>query len=118
MKNQEYITPVDQFVIDFVKELRDKKKLTQQDLANILGVSRSYIRDIESTNSAAKFNIRNINTLADHFGLSPRAFLPEKALPSNFPGREGREEAKEKKAVRGKEKQVKKKTATKKARKK
>lgn len=80
MRNQENITPIDQFVIDFVKELRLKKGLTQEDIANVMSVSRSFIRNIESINSRNKYNIRHINALADYFGMSPRAFLPEKAF--------------------------------------
>ncbi|MDP1763934.1 MAG: helix-turn-helix transcriptional regulator [Sediminibacterium sp.] len=81
MRNQENIAPIDQYVIDFVRDLRIKKELTQEDIANIIEISRSFVRDIESINSRAKFNVRHINALADYFGMSPRNFFPEKALP-------------------------------------
>jgi transcriptional regulator with XRE-family HTH domain len=81
MQDQENISPVDQFVIDFVRELRLKKNITQQELADIMGLSRSFIKSIESPNSRAKFNVRHINSLADYFGISPREFLPVKAFP-------------------------------------
>lgn len=84
MRNQENITPIDQYVIDFVRELRIKKRLTQEDIGNIIEISRSFVSDIESINSRAKYNIRHINALADYFGMSPRDFFPEKALPVNF----------------------------------
>ncbi|MGI8952242.1 MAG: helix-turn-helix domain-containing protein [Chitinophagaceae bacterium] len=57
--------------------MRNKKQLTQEDIANIIGISRSYISDVERTNSRAKYNIRHINALADYFGISPRDFFPE-----------------------------------------
>lgn len=81
MRNQEHISPIDQYVIDFVKKLREQKNLTQQDIADIIGISRAFVSEIESLTSRAKYNIRHINSLADYFGMSPRAFLPEKAFP-------------------------------------
>lgn len=81
MKEQDYIAPIEQYMIDFILELRSKKKLTQQDIANIIGVSRSFIGDVESTIRPTKYNVRHINALADYFGMSPREFLPEKAFP-------------------------------------
>ncbi len=88
MRNQEFITPVDQFVIDFVRNLRNEKELTQKDIGRIVGVSREYIKDIESINKRAKYNIRHINALADYFDMSPKDFLPDKAMPLFFKGRE------------------------------
>jgi transcriptional regulator with XRE-family HTH domain len=80
MRDQENITPIDQFVIDFIRDLRMKKNLSQQGLADILQVSKSYISSIESTNSRAKYNLRYLNILADHFDMSPREFLPFKPV--------------------------------------
>lgn len=81
MNTQEHITEVEQHVIDFVVKLRADKELTQQDVANIIGVSRTFIKDVESASRSAKYNLRHINALADYFGISPREFLPEKAFP-------------------------------------
>jgi transcriptional regulator with XRE-family HTH domain len=80
MPNQEFITPIDQFVIDFVRTLRVNKKLRHQDIGSIIGVSREYIKDIENKNRRAKYNLRQINALAEYFEMSPRDFLPEKPL--------------------------------------
>jgi transcriptional regulator with XRE-family HTH domain len=88
MLEQEYITQIDQYVIDYVKKIRSEKKLTQQDIANIIGISREYIKLIESKNSRAKYNIRHINSLADYFGISPKDFLPAKAFPVENNGKE------------------------------
>jgi len=84
MKEQEFITPIDQYVIDFVRTLRQKKNLTQQDIADVIGISRSYVSEVESNNSRAKYNIRHINALADYLNMSPRDFLPEKPLALKF----------------------------------
>ncbi len=80
MKVQDHISPIEQYVIDYVRKLRLNKKLSQKDISNILDVSRSYIGDIESPNTRAKYNMAHINILADYFDMSPRSFLPEKAL--------------------------------------
>jgi len=115
MRNQENITPIDQYVIDFVRDLRDKKEMTQQDIAAIIRVSRSYIRDIESANSRAKYNIRHINALADYFAMSPRAFFPEKPLPLHYPGREKADDTVPKRAASKKKASAVAKGATKKS---
>lgn len=73
------ISAIEQHVIDYVSNLRGKHKLRQEDIAIIIGSSRSFVKNIESGKSRAKFNLNHIDKLADHFGLSPKDFLPEKA---------------------------------------
>ena len=80
MKVQDHISPIEQYVIDFVRKLRVEKNLTQEDIGNIIEVSRSYIGDIESPNTRAKYNLSHINSLADYFVISPQSFLPAKAI--------------------------------------
>jgi transcriptional regulator with XRE-family HTH domain len=70
---------IEQHVIDFVAGLRAKHNLTQEDIGTIIGVSRTFVKNIESGKSRAKYNLNHIDKLADHFGLSPKDFLPEKA---------------------------------------
>ncbi|MBO9564876.1 MAG: helix-turn-helix transcriptional regulator [Niastella sp.] len=81
MNEQEQITPIEQYIIDYILTLRAEKKLSQQDIADIVGVSRSFIGDVEGSTKPSKYNVRHINALADYFGISPREFLPEKAFP-------------------------------------
>jgi len=73
------ISAIEQHVIDFVIELRNKHNLKQEDIATIIGVKRSFITNVESVKNRAKYNLNHIDKLADHFGLSPKDFLPEKA---------------------------------------
>ena len=80
MKVQVHISQIEQYVIDFVRKLRVDKEVTQEDIANILEISRSYIGDIESPNTRAKYNMTHVNNLADYFGMSPKDFFPEKPL--------------------------------------
>lgn len=109
MKDQEFITPIDQFVIDFVRKLRDDKGLRQQDVAAIVGVSREFIKDVENLNKRAKYNIRHINALADYLDMSPRDFLPEK--PMRLSTEKNKERAPQKKKTAAK-KQIRRRPAT------
>ena len=79
MKENINISEIEQHVIDFVIKLRDKKKLKQEDIATILNVKRTFVTNVESTKNRAKYNLSHIDKLADHFGISPKDFLPEKS---------------------------------------
>ncbi len=83
LKEQEKISPIEQYVIDFIRDLRKDKGLTQDGLASILGVGKSFISNVESSNHRAKYNLSHINLLADHFNMRPRDFLPEKPIIVN-----------------------------------
>jgi len=74
------LTAVEQFVVDFVLKTRLEKRLTQEDIGFILGVDKSFIQQIENQSHRAKYNLNHINLLADHWGISPREFLPLSAL--------------------------------------
>lgn len=80
MKNQFLISPIEQHVIDFVKELRTKKDLSQEEVASIIGKTKAFIGNIESTKNRAKYNLNHINLLADYFNISPKDFLPVKPI--------------------------------------
>jgi transcriptional regulator with XRE-family HTH domain len=79
MKDAIKISGIEQYVIDFVIKLRDKHNLNQEDIATILNVKRTFITNVESARNRAKYNLSHIDKLADHFGLSPRDFLPQKS---------------------------------------
>ncbi|HZW71459.1 MAG TPA: helix-turn-helix transcriptional regulator [Hanamia sp.] len=73
------LSAIEQHVIDFVTEVRLKNELKQEDIATIIGVGRSFVAKVEDRKHRAKYNLNHIDKLADHFGLSPKDFLPEKA---------------------------------------
>ena len=81
MKDQENISEIDQYIIDFIRNLREVHGLTQDGLASILQVGKSFVSNVESLNNRAKYNLTHINILADHFNKSPKDFLPAKAFP-------------------------------------
>lgn len=69
-------------VIDEVKKVRLAKGLTQDDLAEILDVSRGFIGQVESPNSESKYNLDHLNRLAAAIKCSPKDFMPLKAIKS------------------------------------
>jgi len=74
------VTLIEQYVINIVREKREKLGLTQSDLAEILDVSPGFIGKIESSRYTSKYNLNHINKLSKHFNCSPRIFLPQKAF--------------------------------------
>jgi transcriptional regulator with XRE-family HTH domain len=81
MKEKINIDPIEQHVIDIVRKLRRNKRLRQQDLAKILNTSSSFIGNVENMHNPAKYNLKHIRRLAEHFELSPKFFLPESTPP-------------------------------------
>lgn len=73
-------TPIEQYIIDQVKEKRIEKGYSQKELAYMLDVSVGFIGDVENPKYRAKYNINHINELAKIFGCSPKDFLPDSPL--------------------------------------
>ncbi len=71
------VSSVEQYVIDKVREKRIEKGWSQKDLAFEIDLSISFIGDVESPKTRAKYNLNHINTLARVFECSPKDFLPE-----------------------------------------
>jgi len=74
------LEPIDQYIINIVREKRKENGLTQDDLADLLGVSKGFIGNVESTKYQDKYSTGQLNKLAKIFKCSPREFLPEKPL--------------------------------------
>lgn len=64
-------------VINRVKEIREKKGFTQDDIAEFLDTSPGYIGQVESPTTRSKYNLNHLNRLAFEMKCSPRDFLPE-----------------------------------------
>ena len=81
------IYPIDQYIIDAVRKERKRQNISQALLAYGIGVSKSFIGQVESPKykvESPKYNIKynphHINEIAKYLGCSPRDFLPEKPL--------------------------------------
>jgi transcriptional regulator with XRE-family HTH domain len=68
---------IEQFVINSVRQKRTENGMSQRELASLLGLSASFLADIETPKSRAKYNLNHINELAKIFDCSPKDFLPE-----------------------------------------
>jgi transcriptional regulator with XRE-family HTH domain len=64
-------------VINRVKEIREAKGFTQDDLAFFLDTSPGYIGQVESPATRSKYNLNHLNRLAFEMKCSPKDFLPQ-----------------------------------------
>lgn len=80
MEDKNIKSKIDQFVIDVVTRLRIENNLDQADIGTIIGTGRTFITNIENPENPAKYNLKHINLIADHFGISPKDFMPAKAF--------------------------------------
>jgi len=73
-------SPIEQYIIDVVRDKRIQKGWSQKDLAYEMELSIGFIGNVENPKLRAKYNLNHINTLAKVFECSPKDFLPELPL--------------------------------------
>ena len=73
-------SPIEQYIIDVVREKRIQKGWSQKDLAYEMELSIGFIGNVENPKLRAKYNLNHINSLAKVFECSPKDFLPELPL--------------------------------------
>lgn len=71
---------IEKYLIKRVKELREKKGLSQVSLSLALGKSTTFISDIEAPSKKAKYNVKHLNDIAKILECSPKDLWPEKPL--------------------------------------
>lgn len=76
----ESLDEIEKYLIKRVKELREKKGLSQVSLSLALGKSTTFISDIEAPSKKAKYNVKHLNDIAKILECSPKDFWPEKPL--------------------------------------
>ena len=69
---------IEAFVINKVKEMRERNNLAQSELAVKLNVSNGFIGQVESPKSPTKYNLNHLNKLAVIFNCSVKDFMPDK----------------------------------------
>jgi transcriptional regulator with XRE-family HTH domain len=72
--------PIDQYLIDIIRQKRKAFGMTQDDLADELGVSKGLIGMVESTKYYHVYSASQLNQLAKIFKCSPKDFWPERPL--------------------------------------
>ncbi|HJF71157.1 MAG TPA: helix-turn-helix transcriptional regulator [Butyricimonas virosa] len=70
-------TPIEQYVINRVREKRKQKGWTQAEFASEAGYSYGFIGNVETANGDKKYNLNNLYRFAKVFGCSIREFFPE-----------------------------------------
>ncbi|UKJ07084.1 helix-turn-helix domain-containing protein [Solitalea lacus] len=76
METKNNIDPIEQYVIDAVRERRELLKISQAELARQLNYSEGFIGNIENPKYRAKYNLKHLNMIAKILKCSPRDFLP------------------------------------------
>ena len=76
----ESLDEIERYLIKRVKEMREKKGLSQVSLSLALGKSTTFISDIEAPSKKAKYNIKHLNDIAKILGCSPKEFWPDKSI--------------------------------------
>jgi len=74
------LTPIEQFVIEKVRQLRNQKNISQAELAFSIGVSVGFIGKVESLKYNTKYNLNHLNSVAKAFNISPQELLPIQAI--------------------------------------
>jgi transcriptional regulator with XRE-family HTH domain len=69
-----------EYAMSVMKKKRAERNWSQQELADTVNISRSFIRDVENPHRRAKLNLFHINELAKVFQCSPKDFLPLEPL--------------------------------------
>lgn len=77
------MTYLEDYIILKVKRMRLDKNLSQQELADYINVSQSFIRDCENPKRRAKYNINHLNELAKVFNCTFSDFFPEHPFEDN-----------------------------------
>jgi len=71
---------IERFIILRVKEIREEKKITQEQLSLAIGKNITFISQIEAPSKKAKYNIIHLNLIAKVLECSPKDFWPDEPL--------------------------------------
>jgi len=76
-------TPIEQYVIDRIKEIRIAKGFSQRRLENEADFPGGFVGRVESPKQHVKYNLNHINRIASILKCSLKEFFPDRALPVN-----------------------------------
>lgn len=76
----ESLDEIERYVIRRVKELRESKSITQEELSLSIGKNIGFISQIEAPSKKAKYNLIHINLIAIALGCSIKDFLPDEPI--------------------------------------
>ena len=73
-------TEIELFIINKVRELRERENIGQKKLSMELKLSSSYVGNAENPYNKAKYNLNHLNELAKIFNVPFSYFFPENHL--------------------------------------
>lgn len=82
MHKESFTTPIEQYIIDRVREMRIARNISQAELGEIINLSSGFIGDVENPKRRAKYNLNHINTIVEKFQCSFQDLFPEKPFIS------------------------------------
>lgn len=71
---------IERYIILRVKELREERNITQEQLSLAIGKNITFISQIEAPSKKAKYNLIHLNLIAKVLECSPKDFWPDKPL--------------------------------------
>ncbi len=71
---------IDLYVAERVKEIRQKKKVSQSLLSFGIGVTKSFVGQVESPANNSKYNINHLYDIAKFLECSMHDFFPQSTL--------------------------------------
>lgn len=76
----ESLENIERYIIEKVREIRESKGVTQEQLSLSLGKNITFISQIEAPSKKAKYNIIHLNEIAKVLNCSSKDFWPEKPI--------------------------------------
>ena len=76
----ESLHEIERYVIKRVKEIREYKGITQEELSLSIGKNIGFISQIEAPSKKAKYNLIHLNLIAIALGCSIKDFLPDEPI--------------------------------------
>ena len=71
---------IELYTIQKVKEIREKRQISQRYLADCMNVSHSFIQQIEDVNTDTAYNLDHLNEISKILNCSIKDFMPDKPL--------------------------------------
>lgn len=78
------ISRLDLYIINRVKELREKKNISQDNLSVRMGFSEKFVGSVENPTLGAKYNIRHLNLLAKSLDCTLWDLLPKEPFDDDL----------------------------------
>ncbi|MHA7831836.1 MAG: helix-turn-helix domain-containing protein [Flagellimonas sp.] len=73
----ESLDEIERYIISRVRDIREAKYVTQEELSLAIGKNIGFISQVEAPSKKAKYNIIHLNLIAMALGCSPKDFFPE-----------------------------------------